>query len=59
MKTGRMSPCAAADSLPHLEPDAAKGIGLAQAWFKKRFALSLPVKPAWLLEMEAKHAAGK
>ncbi len=44
---------ATAGGLANLEPDVAKWIGLAEAWLKKRFALELPVKPAWMVEMEA------
>lgn len=37
----------------NVEPDAAKWIGLAEAWLMKRFALDLPTKPAWMEAMEA------
>ena len=36
-----------------VDEDAAKWIGLAEAWLKKRFALSLPEKPAWMARMQA------
>ena len=35
-----------------LDADAAKWVGLAEAWLKKRFALPLPEKPAWMIAME-------
>lgn len=35
-----------------INADAEKWIGLADAWLKKRFALPLPAKPAWLMTME-------
>ena len=34
--------------LMNIEPDATKWVELAEAWLKKRFALDLPAKPAWL-----------
>ncbi len=42
-----------AGSLFEIDADAAQWIGLAEAWLKKRFALQLPEKPVWLVEMEA------
>ena len=30
-----------------IDPDAAKWVGLAEAWLNKRFALDLPEKPNW------------
>ena len=48
-----------AGSLSELDADAAKWISLAEAWLKKRFALQLPAKPAWLVEMEADQGGGK
>ena len=44
---------ASAGSMFELDPDAAKWMGLAEAWLKKRFTLTLPPKPTWLVEMEA------
>jgi acetyl esterase/lipase len=41
-----------AGSLMQLDVDAAKWIGLAEAWLKKRFALSLPEKSAWMARRE-------
>jgi acetyl esterase/lipase len=35
-----------------LDADAAKWISLAESWLKKRFALTLPKKPAWMKEKE-------
>lgn len=40
-----------------IDPDAAKWIGLAEAWLKHRFALPIPEKPAWMVAMEADHGA--
>jgi len=45
-----------ADSRLHMDADAAQWITLAASWLKKRFALPLPVRPAWLAAMEADHA---
>lgn len=42
-----------ADALMHVDADASQWIGLAEAWLKKRFALPLPPKPAWLEALEA------
>jgi acetyl esterase/lipase len=36
-----------------LDPDASRWVGLAEAWLRKRFALSLPEKPAGLEMLEA------
>jgi acetyl esterase/lipase len=36
-----------------LNVDVEKWIGLADAWLKKRFALNVPAKPAWMMAMEA------
>jgi acetyl esterase/lipase len=37
-----------ASSLMQIDVNAAKWMGLAKAWLEKRFALSLPQKPAWM-----------
>ena len=42
-----------ASSLAQVDVDAAKWMGLAEAWLGKRFALSLPAQPAWMAAMEA------
>jgi acetyl esterase/lipase len=42
-----------AGSLMQVDVDAAKWIGLAEAWLKKRFALPLPEQPAWMAMREA------
>lgn len=39
---------ASAESLLEINPDVEPWIDLAEAWLKKRFALSLPPQPAWL-----------
>lgn len=44
---------ASSGSLLELNADAEKWIGLVDAWLKKRFALPLPPKPAFLLERNA------
>jgi acetyl esterase/lipase len=44
---------ASAGSLFEIDADAAQWIGLAAAWLKKRFALSLPEKPAWQAALNA------
>lgn len=44
-----------ADSLLHIDRDAAQWITLAESWLKARFALSLPARPAWLAASEAEH----
>ncbi len=44
-----------ADALRHVDADAAQWITLAESWLKKRFALPLPARPAWLEAMEAGH----
>ncbi len=49
---------ASAGSLFEINADAAKWMEMAEAWLKKRFALPLPAKPAWLLAMEAAGASG-
>jgi len=41
-----------AASLLELDEDAAKWMGLVEAWLKRRFALPLPPKPAWLMAEE-------
>ena len=38
-----------AGSMLELDADAAQWIGLAGNWLRKRFALSLPAQPAWML----------
>ena len=47
-----LSDQSSAESLLEINSDAEKWIGLADAWLKKRFALSLPPKPAWLIPQE-------
>ncbi len=42
-----------ADSLLHIDADAAQWVTLAESWLKKRFALPLPARPAWLDTIEA------
>lgn len=42
-----------ADALLHIDADAAQWVALAESWLKKRFALPLPARPAWLEAMEA------
>ena len=42
-----------AASLWELDDDAAKWIGLAESWLKKRFALALPERPAWVEMLDA------
>lgn len=49
---------ASAGSIFEIDADAAQWVGLAEAWLKKRFTLSLPQKPAWLETMEANQASG-
>lgn len=44
-----------ANSLLQVDVDAAKWMGLAEAWLKKRFALSIPEKPAWMARTEAQN----
>lgn len=44
---------ASAGSMFELDADAAKWIGLAEAWLKKRFTLTLPEEPAWMAILEA------
>ncbi|GIV69426.1 alpha/beta hydrolase [Caldilinea sp.] len=39
---------ASAESLLEMNPDVEPWIDLAEAWLKKRFALTLPPQPAWL-----------
>lgn len=41
-----------AGSLLDIEAEAAQWIVRAEAWLKKRFALDLPLKPAWMVELE-------
>jgi len=48
-----------AGSLMQVDADAAKWIGLAEAWLKKRFALPLPEKPAWMARMQADRNSGR
>ena len=48
-----------ASSLAQVDVDAAKWMGLAEAWLGKRFALSLPAQPAWMAAMEADHGSGQ
>jgi acetyl esterase/lipase len=43
---------ATANSQIQIDKDAAKWMPLAEAWLKKRFAFSLPEKPAWMAMME-------
>ena len=43
---------ATAGSLLDIDADAAQWMPLAEAWLKKRFALDLPAKPAWMVAME-------
>jgi acetyl esterase/lipase len=45
---------ASSGSLLEIDADAEKWVGLVDAWLKKRFALSLPPKPAWMTEMRVK-----
>jgi dipeptidyl aminopeptidase/acylaminoacyl peptidase len=42
-----------AGSLPEINADVEKWIGLVDAWLKKRFALSLPQSTDWLAAMES------
>jgi acetyl esterase/lipase len=44
-----------ADALWHIDEDARQWITLAESWLKKRFALPLPARPAWLEAIEADH----
>jgi acetyl esterase/lipase len=44
-----------ADSLLHVDEDARQWVALAESWLKKRFALPLPARPAWLEAMEKSH----
>lgn len=41
-----------------INTDAEKWMGLADAWLKKRFALPLPAKPAWLMAIEENKSEG-
>lgn len=50
-----LSDQSSAESLLEINRDAEKWIGLADTWLKKRFALSLPPKPAWLLTEKNSH----
>lgn len=43
---------ASAGSLMQIDTNAAKWIGLAEAWLNKRFALKLPEQPDWTGTME-------
>ncbi len=43
----------------HIDADAAQWAGLVDAWLRKRFALPLPLKPAWLEAMEAQKGSGR
>lgn len=47
---------ASAASLQEIDIDAAAWIGLVEIWLKKRFALPLPPKPAWQIELENRAA---
>lgn len=42
-----------AESLMHMDDDARQWVTLAESWLKKRFALPLPARPAWLEALEA------
>lgn len=44
-----------AGSLWNIDADARQWIALAESWLKKRFALPLPARPAWLETIEADH----
>lgn len=44
---------ATAGSLMDIDTDAANWIDLAESWLKKRFALRVPAKPAWMEALEA------
>lgn len=44
-----------AGSLWHIDEDARQWIALVESWLNKRFALSLPARPAWLEAMETGH----
>lgn len=44
---------ASAGSLMQIDTDAAKWIGLAEAWLKKRFSLALPEASDWMATMVA------
>jgi hypothetical protein len=44
---------ASAGSLMQIDTDAAKWIGLAEAWLTKRFSLALPEKPDCMATMVA------
>jgi acetyl esterase/lipase len=48
-----------AGSLFEIDADAAQWLGLAEAWLKKRFALPLAPKPAWLTALEAGESSEK
>ncbi len=41
---------ASSGALPEIDPDAAKWIGLVEAWLKQRFALPIPATPARLAD---------
>jgi len=45
---------ATAASVQEIDADAAQWIDLVEAWLKKRFAPSLPAKPAWQVELETR-----
>lgn len=47
-----LSDQSSAESLLEINLDAEKWIGLADAWLKKRFALSLPPQPLWIRAQE-------
>ncbi len=47
-----------ADSHMTMDADAAKWMDLAGAWLKKRLALPIPVKPGWLIALEAAQQGG-
>jgi len=42
-----LSTQATAQARSQIYPDAAKWVGLAEAWLEKRFALELPERTAW------------
>ncbi|MBK8139358.1 MAG: alpha/beta hydrolase [Chloroflexi bacterium] len=44
---------ATAGSMLEIETDAARWVDLAEAWLKKRFALEVPPKPAWMMDLDA------
>ena len=50
-----LSDQSSAESLLEIDSDAEQWIGLADAWLKKRFALSLPPEPPWLSTQEKRN----